>query len=147
MKRKNDVDLLIYSKWCLGCTPSVDLDLINLWATKNELDVKLIRTAYRPKDHERATELWAAKTGLDLEDEEQNERAQNYPTFVLFDDVIEIKEFTKMIKDCKNKMVKKGKTKNDVQGLSKTKRSKRKNGMGLAVDKATRKNEEQEVEE
>lgn len=135
MKRKNDVDVLIYSKWCIECTHPEYLIAINAWANLNDLDVKVVRTAYRPEAHQRATELWAAKMELDIDDKAQNEKAQNYPIFVVYNDVIQIKEFIRMIdqEQCRNKMVKGGKTKNDLQRLPKAKRPKRKN----SVDSST----------
>lgn len=142
INKNNDVEVLIYSKWCVQCEHPEYLLAINVWALHNDLDVKVVRTAYRPKDHRRATELWAAKMGLDLGNKDDNEKAQGYPIFVVHNDVVEIKEFIEMITDCKNKMVKGGQTKDDVQGLPKAKRSSRAHSVDRAVSKAKKKVEE-----
>lgn len=118
-------DIVIYSKWCVTCDRPDELLAINLYALHNNLDVQVIRTAYRPADHKKAIELWSCrdpKTGDD------------YPIFVVYKDgLYTLEEFVEMIGEdstLKDKMVKEGKTKDDMQGLPKAKRSKGKTGVG-----------------
>lgn len=134
MIQDKDYDVLIYSKWCLDCDFPKEAQEIGNWVRHEGLTVRIIRTAYRPEEHGKATELWAA--ARDLPEEE----AQDYATFVVYNDVIELKEFVKMIKECKNKMIKEGETKDDMQGLPKASRSKRKNRVATATDENNEEN-------
>lgn len=126
---KTKGDIVVYSKWCVQCEQPDDLLQINLWALHNNLEVQVIRTAYRPADHKKAAELWGHQHGV--------EDTTNYPTFVYYkDDVYKMKDFAKMINDTENKLVKGGKTKDDVQRLPKTKRTARKSGVASKARKA-----------
>lgn len=115
---KITAEVVIYSKWCIQCDHLEELLLVNSWALHRDLDVQVIRTAYRPADHKRAVQLWASHKGVP-EDE-----AQDYPAFVVHDSIMSLKDFVEMIteEDVKNKLIKEGKTKNDLQGLPQTKR-------------------------
>lgn len=128
-------DIVIYSKWCIPCTYPELLTAINMYALNNDLDVQVIRTAYRPADHKKATEFWAQAAGLSEDD------AANYPTFVVYKNIYDIEEFVKMITNTKNKLVKKGKAKDDVQRLSKAKRVKRKNSLDGEASKTSMEDE------
>lgn len=128
-------DLIIYSKWCLQCDYPEELLTINQWAMRRDLDTQIIRTAYRPADHQKAARLWAESQKL------TTEAAQDYPAFVVDRSskptrIIGLKELCEMITqdtteyELKNKLVKEGKIKGDLQNVSRPKRSPRKNRMG-----------------
>lgn len=127
-------DIVIYSKWCVQCLYPDLLGKVDTYATSKDLNLQIIRTAYRPADHSKATELWSCRDGAP--NDETEEDAADYPTFVLYGDKIyKLKEFVKMISDhAKNKMVKEGKAKDDVQGLPKAKRAKRKNSVASTAN-------------
>lgn len=111
-------DIIVYTKWCIECEHPEWLIAINAYAMHNDLDVQVIRTQYHPADHKKASELWGG---------------EDYSTFVLADGVHTMKEYLEMISDTKNKLVKRGKTKDDVQRLPKAKRSTRKNRVAVAA--------------
>lgn len=123
-------DIVIYTKWCIECTHPEWLLLINTYALHHDLDVQVIRTQYRPADHDKATELWSSRSDVKEDD------AENYSTFVVDDDVYKMEEYLEMISDTKDKLVKEGETKDDVQGLPKAKRSRRKNNMDNSANEA-----------
>lgn len=112
-------DIIVYTKWCIECEHPEWLLAINIYAMHNDLDVQVIRTQYRPADHKKASELWGG---------------EDYSTFVVADGVHTLKEYLEMISDAKNKLVKEGETKDDVQRLSKTKRTRRKSRVVVPVD-------------
>lgn len=124
-----DYDIVVYSKYCIGCDQQESTDLIELenWAMHNNLDVKVIRTAYKPADHKRAAELY---------------ESEDYPTIVVWNDVVTLKEFIKMIKDASNKLVKAERNKGDLQDVQRTKRPQRKDRVACEGDKTKAKNEE-----
>lgn len=119
-------DIVIYSKWCVQCRMPDELLAVNTYALHKDLSVQVIRTAYRPADHKKATELWGCRTEVKPED------AENYPTFVIASGSSKIKtlkEYAKMVIKAENKMIKEARTKNDVQGLPKAKRVSRKDSV------------------
>lgn len=119
-------DIIIYSKWCVQCRMPDELLAVNTYALHKDLSVQVIRTAYRPADHKKATELWGCRTGAETED------AENYPTFVIASGSSKIrtlKEYVKMIRKADNKMIKEARTKDDVRGLPQTKRASRKDSV------------------
>lgn len=126
---KIKADIVIYTKWCIECAHPEWLLAINLYALHNDLDVQVIRTQYKPADHDKATEFWASRS--DVKDED----AENYSTFVVHDGVYKMKEFLKMINGAENKLVQEGEAKNDMQRLSEAKRSGRKNSVARKVTK------------
>lgn len=128
---KITADVVIYSKWCISCDQPDELLAIQLWALHNDLDVQVVRTAYKPADHNRAVRLWASHQGV------SEEEAQDYPAFVVRDSIMSLKDFVEMIaKDnVKNKMVKEGKSKDDLQGLPKAKRTSRARRVARPKDK------------
>lgn len=128
-KAKKAPDVLIYSKWCVKCDYPEELQAIQTWAMHENLNVEVVRTAYRPKDHKKAVELWASMQGIP-EDE-----AQDYPAFVVYNDIVELEEFVCMIKDTKNKLVKEGETKNDVHRRPQAKRTTRAHRVDESKDK------------
>ena len=130
----DDADIVIYSKWCVSCDSPEDLLAINMWALNNNLEVKVIRTAYRPADHRKAVELWSCRDDLKT-------RPEDYPAFVIYNGVHTLGEFIKMISNTKDKMFKGGKTKDDMQGLPKAKRTKRKNCVVDSISKSKEKDE------
>ncbi len=133
--REPEADIVIYSKWCIQCEHPEWLLALNIWAQTQGLTTQVIRTAYRPADHQKATELWASRSNTPKD--ETPEEAADYPSFIVWEEIISLKGFIEMIKEPKNKMVKGGKTKNDMQRLPKTKRSSRKKHMAAPVDSGT----------
>lgn len=109
----HDYDVVIYSKDCIQCKEDEKVLLLELqtWVLHNNLDAITIRTAYKPADHKRAAEIYGS---------------EDYPTFVVSDDVKTLKDFVKMIKDTSNKLVKPERDKSDVQDVQRTKRDCRK---------------------
>lgn len=89
-------DVVVYTKYCLECEEQSAAELAKLkaWATREKLVVKVVRTAYRPADHERASKLYGN---------------EDYPAIVIWDEVTTLTDFAK---DCKNKLIKAGKEKN-----------------------------------
>lgn len=140
-KKKEEYDVLIYSKWCVECEYPESMKEIQEWALHEGLSYKVIRTAYAPADHTEATELWATMLGIDTHIKEEREKAESYPPFVVYNDIVKLEEFIKMIKDTKNKMVEEGKAKDDLQGLPKAKRHKRARRVDGAVSETEAKNE------
>lgn len=123
-----DGDIIIYSKWCVQCMMPDDLLAVNMYALHKDLIVQVIRTAYRPADHKKATELWSCRKGA-----VEGENSEDYKTFVVYNGKIqEFKEFLKMIIRAENKMVKEAKTKDGVQKVPKAKRSNRKSSVASA---------------
>lgn len=122
-------DIVVYTKWCIECEHPEWLLAINMYALNSDLDVQVIRTQYHPADHDKATELWSSRLDVKAED------AEKYSTFVVHDGIYKIEEYLKMISDTKNKLIKEGKTKDDVQRLPKAKRSRRKSRVDVPVDK------------
>lgn len=122
-------DIVVYSKYCIQCDEQESTNLIELetWAMHNNLDVKVIRTAYRPADHKRAAEIY------DSED---------YPTFVVWHDVKTLKEFVKMIKNTSNKLIKPERNKGDMQDMQRAKGPRRKTRVAREGDETKVKNEE-----
>lgn len=120
-------DIVVYTKWCIECEHPEWLLAINAYANHNDLDVQVIRTQYRPADHKRAAELWGSRDDVKTED------AEDYSTFVVKDGVYKMQEYLEMITYAKNKLVKGDKTKDDVQGLSQTKKPRRKNRVDIPV--------------
>lgn len=148
-KTKITASVVLYSKWCIQCETPCSYALIRSWAQRHDLGVQVIRTAYRPADHKEATRLWAKANGWHLDDEITNDMAANYPTFVVYENKItRLKDFVKMIKEeaTKDKMVRGGKVKNDVQELSKAERSGGKNSVASAVHKASPKTKKKQEE-
>lgn len=107
-KRKNDVDIIVYTKFCLKCEQPDELMKLAIYCMWNDLTYKVVRTSYRPSDHKRATEIWGD---------------EDYRAFVVYDDVVEFGDFIDMITDSKNKLVKIGKRKDgrSVQRLPRPK--------------------------
>lgn len=135
-------DIILYSKWCVECDYPDELQAINTYATRHDLELQIIRTAYRPADHDRATEIWGCRDGVSEED------AESYSAFVPYKDKIyTLEEFTEMIgDDVKNKMIKEGETKDDMQDMPRAKRNKRKTRVDVAADGATAEDKEQPKE-
>lgn len=127
-KHNKDYDILIYSKWCLECDYPDEVRELNLWSMKNNLSYKIIRTVYRPKDHKRAIELWSSRAGV------TDGESEDYPPFVVYNDITSFKEFIDMIKDTKNKLVEEGETKSELHTLPKTKRTARTRRVAKTVD-------------
>ena len=71
---------------------------LKAWANREKLEVKVVRTAYRPADHERASELYGN---------------EDYPAIVIWDEVKTLTEFAEMIKESSNKLIKPGRNKNN----------------------------------
>lgn len=94
----SDYDVVVYSKYCLECDEETSTALATLksWANREKLEVIVIRTAYRPADHERATDLYGSI---------------DYPAIVVWNDVKALTEFVKMIKVSSNKLIKPEKNK------------------------------------
>lgn len=133
-------DVVIFSKWCVECENHLAFTMIRSWAQKNNLELQIIRTAYRPADHKEAMKLWAKACGLALDTEEGEALAAEYPVFVVHDGAIAtVKEFVKVI--TKNKMVKEGVTKNDVSGLSEAEGTSRANSLARPASKTKAKNQ------
>lgn len=120
-------NIVVYTKWCIECEQPKWLALLNSYATTKNLTLQIIRTQYSPPDHKKATEIWSSRPNIKPED------AEKYSTFVVMDGVYTMKEFREMITDAKNKLVKEGEAKDDVQRLPKTKRSRRKNRVAVPV--------------
>lgn len=133
-------DIIVYTKWCIECEHPEWLLAINLYALHNNLDVQVIRTQYKPADHNKAAELWSSRSDVKEDD------AEKYSTFVVHDGIYTMKEYLEMISDTKDKLVKEGKTKDDMQGLPEAKRSKRKDRMGNPTN-TTRKKDERSQDE
>lgn len=136
--KKKKPDVIIYSKWCLLCEKPQIMLAIDEWCMHKKLTYQVRRTAYRPWWHKKAIELWASAAGLS----EDDPAAANYPSFVVWKDIKTVEEFYKMIEAERNKLVKGGKTKDDMQRLSKTKRSARKDSVADTVPEVATENEE-----
>lgn len=80
-------DIVVYTKWCLQCEAPDLFAALNYYAMCNDLDAQVIRTCYRPADHQKATKLWSAANGI------TKEEAKNYPDFVVYNGVMGLKEF------------------------------------------------------
>lgn len=93
-----DYNVVVYSKYCLECDPetAAALAALKAWANRENLEVKVIRTAYRPADHARAAELYGSV---------------DYPAIVVQNDVKTLTEFVEMIKESSNKLIKPEKNK------------------------------------
>lgn len=135
--KKKKPDIIIYSKWCLTCERPGDMIAIDEYCLHNELTYEVRRTAYRPWWHQKAVELWASAAGI------SEEEAKEYPSFVVWKDIKTIEEFVRMIENSKDKSVKEGKTKNDMQRLPKTKGATREDRVADPVSEAPAKNEEE----
>lgn len=135
-------DIVIYSKWCVSCEYPRDLQIIQSWAQQNDLELQIVRTAYRPADHAEAMQLWAKRE--DAPANETEDELACYPIFVVYQGIKTLRKFVKMITDAKNKLVPEGETKDDVQRLPKTKRSKRKSSGVRAISKTKTPDEEKE---
>lgn len=122
-------DIVIYTKWCIDCEHPEWLLAINAYAMHNDLDVQIVRTQYHPADHKKAAEIWSSRSDVKTED------AEDYSYFVVDNGVYRMKEYLEMITDAKNKLIKEGETKDDVQRLPKAKRSRRKSRVDMPVDK------------
>lgn len=126
--------ITIYSKHCFKCLYSDQFNTIKNWTTQKGYDLDMKRTAYRPSWHKEATELWG---GEDYNAFVVNERGK----------VMSLENF---LDKCRNKAVrtgkKKGTKKNDVQGLSKAKRTTRKNSVARKKNEAKVENEVKDVE-
>lgn len=96
----SDYDVVVYTKYCLECEEQSAAELAKLkaWANREKLEVKVVRTAYRPADHERASELYGN---------------EDYPAIVIWDEVNTLTEFAEMIKESSNKLIKPGRNKNN----------------------------------
>ncbi len=79
---KNDFPIIVYAKFCISCDYPDEWDKFLDWAQRNGETFKVVRTIYRPEDHKRASEIY------DSED---------YPPFVVTDDVIDFLDFVKKI--------------------------------------------------
>lgn len=115
--------VIIYTKYCLDCMwPQEWLNVVS-WLQHERATLKVKRTTYRPDWHKVATKLYGS---------------DDYTAFVVVNgEVIDFMEFTK---DCKNKLVELGKTKeaeSDMQRLSKTKGSDRKARVRRKADTST----------
>ena len=120
----SEANVVVYSKWCIECEEPGDMVTLNQWALHNELELQVVRTAYRPADHKRATEIFGS---------------EDYPAFVVYNDVFLLKEFVKMIRDGKNKLIKPGRDKetdSDVQRLSTAERLAGKDSMDVPANKS-----------
>lgn len=134
-------DVVIYSKWCVECDQPLRVSMIESWAEKKKLKVQIVRTAYRPADHEEAVKLWAKSNGLNLESKSAREIAEEYPTFIVYDKTIAtLKEFVRMITNSKNKMVKGGSTKNDLSRLPEAEGASGASSLDAPAARSTQKN-------
>lgn len=129
--KKKKADVIIYSKWCLTCEVPGLMIAIDEWCMHEGLTYQVRRTAYRPWWHKKAVKLWSTAAGI------SEEEAVDYPSFVVWKGIKTIEEFSRMIRLEKNKMVKEGKTKNDLQGLSKAKRPHRVDSVAGSVSETT----------
>lgn len=137
--KKKKPDVIIYSKWCLVCEVPQIMIAIDEWCMHKGLTYEVRRTAYRPWWHKKAVELWASAEGISEDDPE----AANYPSFVVWKDIKAIEEFYRMIEAERDKLVKGGKNKNGMLGLSKAKRSNRKDSMADSVSETAPEDKEE----
>lgn len=136
LSKKKKPEIIIYSKWCLHCEEAAFMVSFDEWCLHKGLTYEVHRTAYRPWWHKKAVGLWASAAGI------TEEEAKDYPSFVVWKGIKTIEEFARMIKREKDKSVKEGKTKSDVQRLPKTKRDSREDSMADPVSETPVKNEE-----
>lgn len=122
-------DVIVYSKYCIECEEPLELQMLKDWAQRQDLVIQIIRTAYKPADHKQAAEIYGN---------------EDYPCFVVTDDVKTLKEFAHMISEQKNKLVKEGKTKDDVHSLSDLQKTHSK-AKKVAGDQSTKTKDEKEV--
>ncbi len=97
----------IYTKYCLDCMWAEEWLHVTSWLQHERTALKVKRTTYRPDWHQVATKLYGS---------------EDYTAFVVFNE--EVIDFMEFAKDCKNKLVELGKTKeirDDMQGLPRTK--------------------------
>lgn len=125
--------ITIYSKHCFKCMYGEQYNFIRNWSYSKGYDLEIKRTAYRPAWHKEATELWGG---------------EDYSAFVV-NERGKVMELSNFLDKCRNKAVragkKKGTKKNDVQGLSKAKRSSRASSVAGKKTKSKAKNEVKDV--
>lgn len=128
---KVEADIVIYSKRCASCLYPEEMLAINYYASEHGLTTQVIRTVYRPADHERAMELWA--TRRDAPQSETPEALANYPTFVVYKNIMPIKDFIEVIskEQLKNKQI--GGITDDMQGQRRAKGPSRKNCLANSI--------------
>lgn len=116
MKKKTQ-KLVIYTKFCLDCVTPEFWDIFRKRAFGEGYSLKVIRTAYRPFSHKKASSIWGD---------------DSYFAFVVFPngDAMKMERAIDMWDEAKNKMVKSGKKKS-------TKKGGRKDGV-LGVSETTR---------
>lgn len=104
--------VIIYTKYCLDCMWADEWLKVTSWLQHERIALKVKRTTYRPDWHQVATKLFGS---------------EDYTAFAVVNG--EVIDFMEFAKDCKNKLVELGKTKeteSDVQGLPKAEGGNRK---------------------
>lgn len=119
------VKVIVYTKWCLECVWPEEVKILRIWASDKNIKVK--RTSYRPDWHRKATKLYGS---------------EDYDAFVVYKGKVE--DFVSFVNDCKNKLVKEGKLKDDMPNLQRTEDANREDGAKDKSAQTTNKNEERE---
>ncbi len=111
---------VIYTKYCLSCEYPEEWQAILSWYSHEGIDIKVKRTAYRPDWHKKAVKIWGG---------------EDYLAFIQIGKG-KAKDIMIEANKCKNKLAQLGRTKDDMQRLSKAKGSDRKSRLADQGDEA-----------
>lgn len=121
--------ITIYTKFCLPCVWESETKKLKQWASANNYEFEIKRTAYRPDWHKKATELWGN---------------QYYRAFMVMPDG-KVEDFVKFFNGAKCKPARAGKAKGnyDLFRLHEAEGANREDSLGVENGKIKTQNEEE----